>query len=416
MGRWRMLGRSTLIAALAALISAAGAAELPVSPAPPSGPRWDILFNQEYRYFSWSGTRGYPAPGLASTARGSGSQFYTPATLQTIATLPDVYKFEFVGRGGYVVAKQTTPGATGSVSTFTDTVAAATWTYLGIPGMQPFVSVNANLPSGQSFLSAGEMFARMDPDLVDIATFGEGWNFGGTAGVNIPLAQNVIISFGAGHTSRGQYDRDDPSGVVSVIRIDPGDVTTFNASAVWRSGPFSGQISGSYSREGTSSFNGTPAFKLGDRYLVSGSSSYAWSDNSISSLTASWTYTEKNETIVPPGILFPIAEAFNSNSNVFRARFEHTFRAGAWSTGPIVGWLHRDNNAYSPTALQFVAAKTRWSAGGFARYSLSNNALIYGSVEHVWIDEGSRPFAVPFPAPDLNYTGWVVMGGGTIRF
>jgi hypothetical protein len=119
---------------------------------------------------------------------------------------------------------------------------------------------------------------------------------------------------------------------------------------------------------------------------------------------------------MPPAILFPVTEAFNSNSNVYRARFEHTFRAGAWSAGPIVSWLYRDKNAYSPTALQFVAAKTRWSAGGVVRVGVSNNALIYASVERVWIDEGARPAGTPTPAPSLQHDGWVAMGGGTIRF
>jgi hypothetical protein len=410
-----MLRSFTALTILIGLVFAARAADLPAAAPLPSGPKWDVLFNQEARYFSWNGTRGYPATGLTSTARGSGWQFYTPATLQATATLPDLFKFEFAGRGGYVVSKQTTAGAAGSVSTFTDTVTAATWTYLGFPGLQPFASFNANIPTGQSRLSPSEMFARMDPDLVDIATFGEGWNLGGTAGVNVPIAPNVIVSFGAGYTERGPYDRDDLASA-TIVRIDPGDVTTFNASAVWRSGPLSGAISGSYSREGTASFNGTPAFKLGDRYLVSGSGSYAWSDTSTSSLTASWSYTEKNKSIMPPAILFPVTEAFNSNSNVYRARFEHTFRAGAWSAGPIVSWLYRDKNAYSPTALQFVAAKTRWSAGGVVRLGISNNALIYASVERVWIDEGARPAGTPTPAPNLQYDGWVAMGGGTIRF
>jgi hypothetical protein len=415
-GHGLMVGRSIALVALAGMISTASAAELPVPPVAPSGPHADILFNQEIRYFSWTGTRGYPAPGIASTARGSGWQLYTPATLQATTSQPDLFKFEFVGRGGYVVSKQATVGATGSVSSLTDTVTSATWTYLGMPGLQPFISANANLPTGRSFLSIGEAFARMDPDLVDIATFGEGWNFGGTVGVNVPISQNAVVSFGAGHTWRGEYDRDDPSGVVSLVRIEPGDVTSFNASAVWRSGPFGAQISGTYAREGSSSFNGVPAFQLGDRFIIAGSGSFVWNDDSISILSASWTHTDKNRTINPPAILFPITEAFNSNSNVLRLRFEHAFRAGAWSAGPIVSWLHRDNNAYSPTALQFVAAKTRWAAGGVARFSVNDKTLLYASIERIWIDEGARPASVPFPAPDLSYRGWVAMGGGTVRF
>ena len=56
-------------------------------------------------------------------------------------------------------------------------------------------------------LSGTETFARMDPDLVDLSTFGEGWNFGPTIGFNVPITQTLILSAGVGHTWRGLYDR-----------------------------------------------------------------------------------------------------------------------------------------------------------------------------------------------------------------
>lgn len=403
--------------ALAAAVVAAVIAASPAAAQQPA-PQWELSYNQEARYFSWQGNRGYPAPGIntLTSAPGSGWQFYTPATFAATGTTPDVIKFEFVGRGGYVDSKQTTPGATGGVSTYTDTLVSGTWTYLGMPGIQPFLTLNANVPTGRTLLTGTAAFARMDPDLVDLPTFGEGWNFGPSVGFNLAVSQNVIFSSGVGYTVRGHYDRDNftPIGGVGVTTLDPGDVLSVNATIGFRSGPLFARLTGIYSHESTTTFDGVPSFHLGDRFAVSGFGGYAWSKDSITRLIASWNYYQKNKVFsTPPPTL--MMEAFNSNSSVYRIRLEHTFVFGQWSAGPSVGYLVRDNNTYSPTDLLFVPAKTRWSAGGNLSYSVDNKTQFYGSVERVWIEEGQRS-APAISLPPLNYTGWMVIAGGSLQF
>jgi hypothetical protein len=157
---------------------------------------------------------------------------------------------------------------------------------------------------------------------------------------------------------------------------------------------------------------GIPAFRLGDRYSVSSYWSYSWTDNSISSLIASWGYTLKNTNLLPP--LVP--EGFNSNANVFRVRFEHAFISGNWSVSPIAGWLFRDNNSWVPGTAFFVPAKTRWTAGGNVKFKANDHSLLYATVEHHWIDEGARPAGAPLPVPNASYTGWAVSGGASFRY
>ena len=408
--------RKTAFSRALAGAMAAAAAAFSTSPAAAQSKAWELSYNQEVRYFSWRGDRGYPAAGIISTAPGSGSQIYSPATLGLTGILSDVLKFELVGRGGYVTSKQTTPGATGSVSTFTDTVAASTWTYYGIPGIQPFLSLNVNLPTGTPVLLGTDTFGRMDPDLVDIATFGEGLNFGATFGTNIAVTENIVFSAGVGHTWRGDYYREMVAGLPGTVelRVSPANVTTVNAALGFRNGPLTVQLSAAYSHEGTTSFAGVPSFQLGDRYMVSSSTNYAWSEASVSSMVASWSYAQKNKNSIPPSPL--LLEMFNSNSNVYRVRLEHAFIHGNWSAGPVGSWLWRDENAYVPAAGQFVPAKTRWSAGGNLRYTAGTNALLYVSAEHVWIEENARPFPAPTAVPDANYTGWALLGGASFRY
>ncbi|MBX9776748.1 MAG: hypothetical protein K2Y71_20410 [Xanthobacteraceae bacterium] len=378
-----------------------------------SDSQWDVAYNQEVRYFSWRGDRGFPAPFTA--ARGGGTQVYFPTTVIVTGTAPDSLKFQLVTRGGFVSSRQTSPGLTGSVTTPTDTVTAATLTLLSIPGIQPFVALNANLPTGRSVLSGSASFARMDPDLVDIATFGEGWNIGPTVGANVALTPDVILAGGWGYTDRGRYNRENivlPAGGVGQTTVDPGNTQTVNASLGFRHGPLRVQIAGSHVREGATTFAGVPSVQLGNRSFVSGNGSFAWNDSSVTSVAASWSHTQKNKALVPPFL----TEAFNSNSNVYRVRLEHAFNAPGWSFGPTGSYLLRDENAYSSTTLQFVPAKTVWSAGGNLRHKPHDSVLLYANVERLWVTERARPAAVPNPVPASHYTAWMAAAGVTLAF
>src|SRR5262245_40639393 len=78
-------------------------------------PNWSLSADQELRYASWSGTRGFPASG--STAAGAGTQVYAPLTIQASGQPLENLKVDLFGRGGYVWSRQSTPGLTGSVTT-----------------------------------------------------------------------------------------------------------------------------------------------------------------------------------------------------------------------------------------------------------------------------------------------------------
>ena len=99
---------------------------------------WNISYNSEVRYFSWDNTRGFPAsvPTLAGT--GHGTQVYAPMSLSLSGSTSPNWKFDFVVRGGFVSASQTTSGERGSVDTPVDTQLSGTVTYNGLTGFQPY--------------------------------------------------------------------------------------------------------------------------------------------------------------------------------------------------------------------------------------------------------------------------------------
>src|SRR5712691_11324427 len=193
----RRLG--AVLCSMAAVASAASAAEPDVAPKPQS---WNVTFATDVRYYSWTGDRGDPT--TVNGQAGSGSEVYMPFALQIAGKPSEDFKVSFLVRGGTVHAQQGTPGMAGTVDTVTDTVTSGTLTYLGLNGLQPFVSLNLNLPTGRSALYGSAAFARMDPDLVEIATFGEGFNIGPTVGFNLPITRSLIFTSSVGYTWRGQ--------------------------------------------------------------------------------------------------------------------------------------------------------------------------------------------------------------------
>lgn len=386
---------------------------------------WTTTFNTEARFTSWTSTYGYPTSAAPLAGRGSGSQFYMPIALSLVGTPGDI-KHEFLIRGGYVWARQQTAGFQGQVSTTTDTALSWTGTYLGIAGFQPFVSLNINAPTGKAALYGTSRFARMDPDLVDVPTYGEGFNVGPTIGVNVPITANLIAAFSIGQTWRGAFNKEGTIDFITLqqgtSRVRPGDVTTLNASIAYASGALSLQAGLSASFEGVSKLNGADQYRSGRRYTFSSSAAYQWSENWVSTLAGSFTHTARNGIANPlTGTI--VSETLNSNSNLYRIALDHTYRQGSYSIGPSVSYLYRDRNSYDPTTFSFLPAKSRYSAGLVGAYSVGSTIKLNARVEHVWADERATPdklfSGILFPGtgtPKLTSAGWLVVLGGTISF
>jgi hypothetical protein len=422
-----------------ATTSIAWAADIPVkapataAPAAAVQKTWSIVLDSEVRYSSWRSNLSFPASVADPLFRGGGSQLYIPYALQVVAQPNENFKVELVGRGGWVSARQTSGDRSGSVDTTTDTAVSGVFTYLGIPGIQPFVAVNFNVPTGRPALFGSAANARMDPDLVDIASFGEGLNIGPTVGFNLPIGSNWIATLSVGYTERGKYQREgsqDPTVFPAVpsSTVDPGEDITGTASLGYQEGPFAGAVTGTVSAESKSKVDGEPISRAGMRYLVAGNFAYTWPDTwGVTTLNASFARAERNLVlfVLPAGIRLD-AEPFNSNSNLYRVGLEHLFAFGNLLAGPIGSFLYRDRNSYDPRLLQFVSAKERWTAGFLARYAATDHLSFSARVEHIWVHEQpgypENPFSlltdsfIPGPpAREVSSTGWQAAFGATVR-
>jgi hypothetical protein len=394
---------------------------------------WNVTFASDVRYYSWEGNRGYPVN--VNTSPGRGSEIYTPLALSLSGKPSDDVSLTFLVRGGWVKAQQSTPGLTGAIDTATDTVASATLTYLGLRGVQPFAGLSVNLPTGTSALYGSASAARMDPDLVEIASFGEGLNIGPTLGANIAISPALMFTASVGYTWRGRFDRErsllEPNPALQAgARIDPGDVVTGTATLAYQAAPWTVKLSTSVSEETTTRDNNVDLYRTGRRYLVTGSVSHAWPEQwGQTTVSASWAHTNHNDVkfLALPSL---VKEMLSTNSDLYRADIQHLFAVSPnFVIGPTASYLHRDANGYDPGTLQFVPAKDRTALGTIARFAVSGNVTLNVRGERVWTRENDAPapgnkqfsvlangFVAAIGAPVVSSTGWVLVGGVNAKF
>jgi len=304
-----------------------------------------------------------------------------------------------------------TSGHSGEVHTPTDTVVSGTATYLGIQGMQPFVSLNANLPSGKSALFGNAVNARMDPDLVDVSTFGEGYNVGPSLGFNFPITGSLFITTSVGYTWHGNFTREtespafpagtDPQVIAELTplaptqTISPGQNVAYTAAVNYQIGRLTAGLTGSTTWETATAIDRIKSFQPGLRYLLALQSSFTWPEKfGRTSLSASFAHSNRNrvklflDEINAFGL---VTEFLDSNSNVYRVGLEHLFPVGDLQIGPTGSVLYRDRNGYNADTLQFVPPKTRWSAGLLAQFAPNAAMTLNARFERVWTHENENP-------------------------
>lgn len=388
---------------------------------------WTVSFASELRLFSWESTRGYTNDVAPLHGNGKGTQIYVPTTFSLSGAINPDWNLSFVLRGGYVSAQQNTAGERGSVSTPVDTQTSATLTYNGINGIQPYVAMLVNFPTGESALYGSARFARMDSDLVAIGTYGEGLNIGPSIGANIPITQALMLTLSAGYTVRGPFDKEAADPVTGLItatdNVENGNEGTVSASLGYTKGPLLALGSISYSWDGISKVNepgmfGFNEYRSGPRWMVSGNVTYNWTAHWSTGVNGFWVHSEKND-VLDSTRTYLIPEAFNSNSDVYQIGGSVTYTmANGLAIGPVASFLYRNHNAVDPATFSYTPAKKRWAAGVKATYQVDNTSTLTASLKRVWVDENELPgppYFTPY-IPALSGHAWQVTLGGTMIF
>lgn len=412
---------------------AAYAAYLKAPPLAVAAATFSAFSNSEVRYSSWNGTRG---SNIFAPDRGSGYQIYSPTTAGFNYEVPDL-KLESRFKGGYVYSNHSTPNQLAIYNGPIDTQATFNATFQDFETIRPTLGVALNLPTGNSFLPGNERFTRMDPDLVDVGSYGVGFNINPTAGFVVGLNESTALSLSAGYAWQGAFTKEavqlgvTPSNfLISTFdirqKVNPGDTFTANANLTSSVGKnLLLQASFAYMAESKLTIDGVPAGRAGAHYVSNAAANYQIDERWALALNGSWSFQEKNEISNFMGGL--VAEPKNSNSHLLIGSIEPSYQAtDSLKLAVNYSVLYRNQNFYNQLEDQFSPAKLKHTAGISASYAITPNASIDLRGSHSWVRQSDGPLLVttilpPPPAfallpPTMTFEVWAASIGATMTF
>lgn len=408
---------------------------------------FSAFFEADARYYNWRGSRG---SNVFDLAPGKGSQFYSPFTFGFDYQVPETYRFQVRAKSGYVSSNHATAGQQASIDTMVDTQLTAVWTYLGSEDNRPFIGVALNLPTGTTVLPGNQRLTRMDPDLVEIGSYGAGFNINPTAGFIFALTENTAISLSGGYSWQGPFDKEafNPSSRCSIEpppcapltfditrRIDPGNVATANINTSSIFNNLAIKTSFAYMSETYLKEDGLRVGRTGPKLVANLAVTYRIDPRWAVLVNGSWTYTKNNRI---PGFDAPyfttepfVTEPKNSNSHLVIAMVEPQYAVTDRLKAAVnYSFLWRRENYYDFTEEQFIPAKTKHSAGASLSYVVTPTSSINLRGSYFWVEIDDGPFlpagqlpvfpVVNLPSqfypPHLSYTGWTAALSGRIQF
>jgi len=135
-----------------------------------------------------------------------------------------------------------------------------------VPGNLPadiLIGLDLNLPTGKTDLSDEELILIMDPDLISITTFGEGFNINPTLNA-VKKWKDWVAGIGVGYLFRGEYDFSE-----NTENYDPGDIINVSAEARYYSqSAWDARVFGFFAHYFKDEQDGTEIAQEGDRFLI----------------------------------------------------------------------------------------------------------------------------------------------------
>jgi hypothetical protein len=317
---------------------------------------------------------------------------------QMVAPLDVTYTFDigakgrldFSGRTAYVMSHNNSPLAEGSVETLTDTVIGATVSTDWMPNLQPFMTLDVNLPTGLATLHGSQKSAVMDPDLTYLVRFGEGLNLNLSVGVTWLIPDSKWSLTGAiGRNWRGSYVADGDLDE----RFDPGDQLTALLRFQYLSDDMYGAVSVQYFDEETSTLERVPYFNPGNQIEINVEGTYVI--DKVQSVSASFFYTTsgKNEYLD----FFTnelIKENISGNGDYYFGQLAYS-RILTPEIGATIAATYgvRTENDYVAADDLFIPARSYWDVRLSADYTAPGGWVVAADIGYGGVDDDGTAFA-----------------------
>ena len=154
-------------------------------------------------------------------------------------------------------------GSSDSLSCIIDTKANLSYEIVDKFFADLIFGLDFNLPTGKTKLDREEQGLRLDPDLVAISNFGEGFNVNPTI-ILAKVWKNFAAGIGVGYLWRGEYDYSE-----TVLNYDPGDILSFTGEVSYYFSPkWQGRLFGEYANYDKDEVGSNDYYEEGKFFLV----------------------------------------------------------------------------------------------------------------------------------------------------
>jgi hypothetical protein len=194
-----------------------------------------------------------------SNSDDQGTQFYAPVT---ISTRSGAFSFDVLTAYAYTTLDLDAYPKE-SLTNLIDTKMNFSYEFVNKFPIDMLIGLDLNLPTGKTKIEAIERNRLLDPDLVTINNYGEGFNVNPTF-ILAKTLNKMSVGMGVGYVFRGEYDYSE-----EFRDYDPGDI--FNVTtqvAYYFSDDWKVSLSGEYGYVSKDKINNRDYYHEGDFYLL----------------------------------------------------------------------------------------------------------------------------------------------------
>lgn len=326
----------------------------------------------------------------------SGWQIFAPLTATTSQKLDEHIILDASIRGAYIVSDHESPTGSGRVSTFADTTLGATVTYTAEKGIEPFITIDLNLPTGLATLHGAEKNAIMDPDLVEQIRFGEGFNINPSIGAAFELSSAWVLSAAVGYNTRGSYVPDGDSFFVSGnpfgrLSYDPGDQLTGYLRLQYLDQTSLLSASVKYFDEEMSTLGGLDYFNPGNRVDVTVEATTLLDESLLLAAYGLFSTSGRNQYLNFFDLTIQDDEA-NGNGALFYGQVALIHPIGEVDLSVTGSGLMREENDYDPVNDLFIPRRTAWDIGPGVDWHVTEATTLSANVRYGELYDDPTPF------------------------
>ncbi len=346
-------------------------------------------WNVDSRYYSWSESGG----------DGKGSQLVTPIILTYQKLTPGHVGIDFGVKTAYMISRNSTPGAKGTVRGLSDTSVNATFT-LSQYKVNPWFSFGFNIPTGQDSLEGAEKNALMDANLVEQTRFGEGFNFSPGFGVTIPFATNHVVGLAVSYNFKGKYVPDGDTG----YNLNPGDILTSSIQYQFITSKSLFSLGIVFSHETATKLDGIKFYRPGNRLDANAGLTYTFNDGKSFSVGGRYSTVRKNEYYnFLAGTIVQEEDNSNGNTILFYLSYNYPLtNRSAISLG--VDYFQRNANSYDAINDLYIPERRKISPDIGFSYLFGTKIKKSIKVKITYFE--LKDDATPYTVTDTKYKGY----------